>query len=158
MAYKIVINDTNTVELGINKTAWDIAPLPNGQFHILFQNRSYTASVLETNFSEKTFKIRMGTGIYTLQVKDDFDQLAEKMGMSNTTQRKANTIKAPMPGLVLSVLVAEGQSIKKGESVAILEAMKMENVIKAPNDGTIKSISVQKGNAVEKNQILIELA
>jgi biotin carboxyl carrier protein len=62
-----------------------------------------------------------------------------------------------MPGMVLSILVTEGQAIQKGESVIILEAMKMENVLKASEDGVIKSIKVQQGNPVEKNQALIEL-
>jgi biotin carboxyl carrier protein len=60
--------------------------------------------------------------------------------------------------MVLSVLVSEGQEVKMGESVLILEAMKMENVIKAPADCTVKHVKVKQGNAVEKNQVLIELA
>jgi biotin carboxyl carrier protein len=80
------------------------------------------------------------------------------LGFSSKSTKKANEIKAPMPGMVLSVLVQEGQLVKAGESVLILEAMKMENVIKAPADCTVKQIKVKQGNAVEKNQVLIELA
>lgn len=157
MAYQVVVNEETTFELDPDAIQWDITTLPNGQFHILYKNRSYTASVLEADAASKTFKIRMGQNLYSLQVKDSFDQLAEKMGMGAANQRKSNTIKAPMPGLVLSVMVQPGQAIKKGESVLILEAMKMENVIKAPGDGVVKSIAVVKGNAVEKNQVLVEL-
>lgn len=141
-----------------NDLDWDIVALPSGHFHILYRNRSYTATVLEADYTAKTFKVRLGENIYNLLVKDEFDQMAEKMGMGASTQRKANTIKAPMPGLVLSVAVHEGQPVRKGDPIAILEAMKMENVIKAPNDGTVKSVLVQKGNAVDKNQVLVELA
>jgi biotin carboxyl carrier protein len=63
-----------------------------------------------------------------------------------------------MPGLILEVIATVGQTIQKGDSLLILEAMKMENVIKAAGSGTVKSINVQKGATVEKNQILIELA
>jgi biotin carboxyl carrier protein len=68
---------------------------------------------------------------------------------------KVNEIKAPMPGLVLDVRVSEGEAVKKGDAIIVLEAMKMENIIKSPTDGIIKKISVKKGVAVEKNQVLI---
>ena len=61
-----------------------------------------------------------------------------------------------MPGMVLNILVAEGQEVKKGEALIILEAMKMENILKSPTDGVIKKIAINKGVAVEKNQILIQ--
>ncbi|HNM32873.1 MAG TPA: biotin/lipoyl-binding protein, partial [Chitinophagales bacterium] len=65
--------------------------------------------------------------------------------------------KAPMPGLVLDILVEAGQAVNKGDNLIILEAMKMENIIKASGSGTVKSIHVQKKDAVEKNQLLIEM-
>jgi biotin carboxyl carrier protein len=60
-----------------------------------------------------------------------------------------------MPGMVLSVSVAEGQQVQKGDPLLVLEAMKMENVIKSPGEGTVKSIAVKAGAAVEKNALLI---
>jgi biotin carboxyl carrier protein len=63
-----------------------------------------------------------------------------------------------MPGLVIDVKVTEGQTVQKGETLLILEAMKMENVLKAPADVTMKAIKVQKGENVEKNQVLIVFA
>lgn len=61
-----------------------------------------------------------------------------------------------MPGMVLNILVTEGQEVKKGDALIILEAMKMENILKSPTDGTIKKIAITKGFAVEKNQLLIQ--
>ena len=75
--------------------------------------------------------------------------------MDNLAAAKVNEIKAPMPGLVLDIRVAEGDEVKKGDSILVLEAMKMENIIKSPTDGIIKKINVKKGIAVEKNQVLI---
>ena len=63
-----------------------------------------------------------------------------------------------MPGLILSIAVREGQQIKAGTPLLILEAMKMENVIKATGEGTVRRIAVRQGEAVEKRQLLIELA
>ena len=73
-------------------------------------------------------------------------------------QAKVKNIKAPMPGMVLNILVEDGDTVTKDQAVVILEAMKMENVIKSPVDGTIKKVGVTKGVAVEKNTILIEFA
>ena len=65
-------------------------------------------------------------------------------------------IKAPMPGLVLSTAIAPGDTVAKGQTLVIIEAMKMENMIKAPYDATIKEIFADPGSAVDKNEKLVE--
>ena len=62
-----------------------------------------------------------------------------------------------MPGLVLELLTKEGQSVSEGDTLLVLEAMKMENEIKSPTAGTVSRISVEDGEAVQKGQLLIEL-
>ena len=69
----------------------------------------------------------------------------------------AEKVTAPMPGTVLAVKVAVGQSVKKGETVVLLEAMKMENEIPAPRDGVIASIAVNKGASVQSGDLLLSL-
>ena len=66
-------------------------------------------------------------------------------------------IKSPMPGTILSVNVAAGDSVKKGQVLMILEAMKMENEIVAPEDGKVASVHVQKGASVENGALLCVL-
>jgi len=156
--YKTKVNNEFDYDLNPEEFQWDLIEAHDGYFHILMNNRSCTAVVLEADFENKSFQIRVENHVFEVSLKDRFDLLAEQLGFSNTKSKKVNEIKAPMPGLVLEILVSEGQTIQKGESVLILEAMKMENVIKAAGDGIIKSITVQKGNPVEKNQVLIELA
>jgi biotin carboxyl carrier protein len=65
-------------------------------------------------------------------------------------------VKAPMPGMVLQILVSAEQEVEKDSALLILEAMKMENVIKSPAAGKVKRIAIEKGVAVEKNTVLIE--
>jgi len=67
-----------------------------------------------------------------------------------------NEVKAPMPGLLLNVMVKPGNQVFKGDNLLVLEAMKMENMIKSPTDGVVKSIEVEKSSAVDKNQVLIK--
>ncbi len=61
-----------------------------------------------------------------------------------------------MPGMVLNILVKEGDVVKKGDPLIVLEAMKMENILKSPTEGTVKKVAAIKGTAVEKNQLLIQ--
>ena len=70
----------------------------------------------------------------------------------------ATTITAPMPGTILKVNVANGQAVKKGDVLMILEAMKMENEIMAPADGTVSSVNVNAGASVEAGSVLCTLA
>ncbi|MHB1148545.1 MAG: biotin/lipoyl-containing protein, partial [Lutibacter sp.] len=72
--------------------------------------------------------------------------------------KKENYIKAPMPGIILSINVMEGQEVKEGDTLLILEAMKMENAISAPKDGVIKSIFIISGKTVDKGELMIEMA
>lgn len=155
--YKVSVNEQFNFEVNPDEIQWDLAELHQGYFHILINNRSCTAVVLNADFENKTFSIRVENHVFDINLKDRFDLLAEQLGFSAAKSKKVNEIKAPMPGLVLDIMVTEGQAVSKGESVLILEAMKMENVIKAVGDGVIKSIRVQKGNPVEKNQVLVEL-
>lgn len=67
-------------------------------------------------------------------------------------------VNAPLPGTVLSVNVSNGQSVKAGDVLLIIEAMKMENEIMAPHDGTVTSVAVSKGQAVESGTPLVYLA
>ena len=70
--------------------------------------------------------------------------------------KKISEIKSPMPGLVLDILVKAGDTIKKGDQVLVLEAMKMENIIKSQTDAVVKSVAIETGVAVEKGQVLIK--
>ena len=69
----------------------------------------------------------------------------------------AHDVTAPMPGTILDVKVSVGQTIKKGDVICVLEAMKMENDIPSPKDGTVASINVQKGSNVNANDVIITL-
>ncbi|UHG89163.1 acetyl-CoA carboxylase biotin carboxyl carrier protein subunit [Spirosoma oryzicola] len=137
---------------------WDLVKLTERTIHILYQNRSYTAEILELNQAEKSVKLTINGHIHQVQLKDRFDLLLEKMGMSSAAMAKVNDLKAPMPGLIVGVNVQPGDTVSKGDSLLILEAMKMENVLKASGDGLIKSIRTAKGDRVEKGQVLIEFA
>ena len=133
----------------------DLLKIKEGNYHVLRNNKSYNIELLVADRSQKSFVIKVNGNKYHINVKDRFDELLKSMGMEVAGSGKVNEIKAPMPGLVLDILVAPGQEIKKGDPVMVLEAMKMENILKSPADGTIKKINVEHKQAVDKNQVLV---
>lgn len=137
---------------------WDMVKLSDRTFHILYQNQSYTAELLDLNAAEKTVQLKMNGHVHQIQLKDRFDLLLEKMGMSSAASTKVNDLKAPMPGLIVGINVQPGDVVSKGDNLLVLEAMKMENMLKAAGDGTIKTIRIAKGDRVEKGQVLVEFA
>ena len=133
----------------------DILEYKKGKFHIILDKRSYRAEVLSVDSDTKTCEIKIGNACITVSIKDKYDELLRDMGIEEIAGKRVNDIKAPMPGMVLQVMVQHGQPIKKGDSIVVLEAMKMENILKSPSDGTIKNIFVGIGDKVEKNQIMV---
>lgn len=134
----------------------DIIKIKEGFYHLLKDNQSYTLELVKSIPDEKKLIVKINNTSYTLDVKDKYDDLLHSLGLDSMATKKVNDIKAPMPGMVLNILVEEGQSIKKGDPLIVLEAMKMENILKSPTDGVIKKIAAIKGTAVEKNQLLIQ--
>lgn len=97
-------------------------------------------------------------GVYVdIKFQTALQKYAEDLMDKTASLHRHQIIKSPMPGMVLQIKVEEGLAIKKGESVMILEAMKMENEIKAPADGIVKQIFVSEGTPVEKNAPLFEM-
>jgi acetyl/propionyl-CoA carboxylase alpha subunit len=160
--YKVKVNgrdlhveDAQSKTVNAKPFVADVVEVKKGRFHILSNNRSYTAEIIEANIEQKIFTIKMNNHTYHLSVKDKFDELLHEMGFDESQSKRSGDIKAPMPGLVLNVMVSQGQQIKAGDALVVLEAMKMENVLKAQSDGLVKRVIVKKGDKVEKNQVMI---
>lgn len=136
----------------------DISDLGNQHFHVIENQKSFEAELLELNKEEKYVLIKVNAQVYRFDVSDQYDILLREMGLDKLNQHTVKELKAPMPGLVLQVMVQAGDEIKKGDNLLVLEAMKMENILKAPADATVKSILIKAGDKVEKNQVLIQFA
>ncbi|MDQ1267290.1 MAG: hypothetical protein QG635_2444 [Bacteroidota bacterium] len=131
-----------------------------------FGNKVFSFSVnnhikqieIESN-SHGLNRLAMDGMSFDINITDDTKKLLNKFirQSSSTHGSSASTIKAPMPGMVVKILVQISDTVKKGDSLLIVEAMKMENSLKANASGTIKAIHVKEGQAVEKEQLLIEL-
>jgi len=144
-----IINDT--------PAALDIQVQPNGLISVLLDNKSYTATVEKVDTKTKELVLKIDGQPYTVAIKEPIDQLLSSMGLDLKAMQKIEPVKAPMPGMILKVLVEPGQQINKGDGLLILEAMKMENVLKATGPATVKAIKINERTAVEKGTVLIEL-
>jgi biotin carboxyl carrier protein len=135
----------------------DIIEIRQGKFHIIRNHKSWSAEIVEVNREEKKVTVKIKNSIYHVSVKDKFDELLHDLGLDAANSKQVADVKAPMPGLVLNVMVKPGQKIQKGDAIIVLEAMKMENILKASADGEVKKIHVKKGDKVEKNQVMVNL-
>lgn len=164
--YQIKVNDKYNFEISSGKqptvngnaVAIDTVVLNKDSVNILYNNKSYNVEVVELNTLEKLAVVKVNGNVYSLSIKDQFDQLLKQLGMDSLASSKILQVKAPMPGLVLSILVKDGDEVKKGDNLLILEAMKMENMIKSPTDGIVKKVEIKQSDKVEKNQLLISFS
>lgn len=157
-SYSIKVNDR--FEFTMDEKAsdnFDLIKKDKSHFHFIHQNKTFTVVKITSDFSKKEYQLLVNGNKYEVNIDNELDQLIQKLGLTINGKQKDNNIKSPMPGLILDVMVKEGQEVKEGDTLLVLEAMKMENMLAAPKDGVIKKVAVAKGNAVEKNQLLIEL-
>lgn len=154
-SFEIEINGKELI-IDNEKKVFDIISTEKGRFlNLIYNNQSFNFEVVQINQAEKNISIVYEGNVHQVSLKDKFDLLLKNLGLDIASKPKINDIKAPMPGLVLSILVKDNQEVKKGDPLLILEAMKMENIIKSPIDGVVKNIPIQEKQAVDKNQPLI---
>lgn len=150
-----VESDNGDISINGRAIDTDLVRINNRTFHIIQNGKSYRAELISINRDDKTCAVKVGTNIYSMQITDQYDELLHQLGMDNLKTNKISEIKAPMPGLVIKILAAEGDQVEKGGNLFVLEAMKMENIIKAVSDVKIKSVKVKAGDKVEKNQVVM---
>lgn len=156
--YKIEVNGAFNVEVDVSELEdLDIVPVGKDTYHLVHNNVNYDVELVQFDKSQKKMSLLLNGEKFDCQVGDSLDMLIEQMGLSKDVTKTVKSIHAPMPGKVLEVLVKEGQEFEEGESLLILEAMKMENVIKSPGKGKVNEINISKGDAVEKGALLISL-
>lgn len=133
----------------------DAQPVGAHLWQVLHHDKSYDVFVHKVDLEAKTMTLSINGKVAQVHLRTRMEKLLAELGMSQNSDKKLDVLKAPMPGLILQVLVEVGQSVEKGQPLLILEAMKMENILKSPGPGVIHEIVAQKGSSTEKNAILI---
>lgn len=123
-------------------------------YSVLINNRSYEAFVYS---GEDGWEVILLGSQYVLQVEDEREKrLRASMGR-NLAENIEYHLRSPMPGLVVTVPVTEGQSVDKGEVLVVLESMKMQNELKSPRSGTVARLRVKPGDSVELREHLLSV-
>ena len=146
----------NKFLIGNKELTLDIEKVNASLYHILRESQSYKIHLVRIDSNSKTATIKVNNKLLKVSLRDKLDLLLDNMGLETGNESSNNTINAPMPGLILDISVSVGDQVRKGDTLLILEAMKMENAIKSPKDGIISSVKVIRGESVEKNQALVE--
>jgi acetyl/propionyl-CoA carboxylase alpha subunit len=134
----------------------DIQRIDETNYHIIHNNKSFKVSILHYDIQTKKFEIKVNEHTYKVELQDENDLLLEKIGIQKDSIKKDDGLIAPMPGLIIDIRVKEGQTVKGGDPLIVLKAMKMENVLISPHDGIIKKILVEKNQKINKDELILQ--
>ena len=128
------------------------------QWSLIHDNKSYNIKLIEISPDCKNVIISINNSEVEVSILNQNDLLLKEMNLDIKNKNSVASLKAPMPGLIIKINVKNGQEVKKGDALLVLEAMKMENVIKSPADLVVKQVLARPKEAVEKDQTLIKFA
>jgi biotin carboxyl carrier protein len=123
-------------------------------YSLIVDGRSHESYIYQ---GEDNWEVLLRGRLYPVTVEDEREKRLRAAAGGGVAETGEFHLRSPMPGLVVAVPVTEGQSVKKGQVILILESMKMQNEIKAPRDGTIGRIRVKPGESVEQKQTLLSV-
>jgi biotin carboxyl carrier protein len=121
-------------------------------YSLILDGQSFEASIHPT---EMGIQVLLRGQLIDVQVEDERQRRLRESSGGQIIQSGDFHLKAPMPGMVVSVRIEEGQEVTSGEDMIILESMKMQNELKAPRDGTVSRLRVKEGDSVDQNQVLL---
>ncbi|HSK66502.1 MAG TPA: biotin/lipoyl-containing protein [Anaerolineales bacterium] len=123
-------------------------------YSLIVDGRSHESYIYQ---GEENWQVLLRGRLYPVTVEDEREMRLRAAAGGRVAETGEFHLRSPMPGLVVAVPVTEGQEVKKGEVILILESMKMQNELKAPRDGTIGRIRVRPGESVEQKQTLLSV-
>jgi biotin carboxyl carrier protein len=131
-------------------------PTMGGHFSLLIAGKSYNIFARRLTKPDEgdsqTYEVLIAGQRFEVQVEDEREKKLASKGERETGDAQ---VRAPMPGLVIGILLEVGTSVEHGQIVVVLEAMKMENDLVAPRSGIVKEIHVSKGQAVNQGDVLV---
>ncbi len=153
--FQIEVVDEHHIRIGDRLLKVDFEPV-SGQpvFSLILDGKSYESFVYQ---GEEDWDVLLRGRQYQVKVEDEREKRLKAAAGGGAVEGGEFHLKAPMPGLVVAVLIEEGQEVKKGQVMLILESMKMQNELKAPRDGTMGRIRVKAGESVEQRQTLLSV-
>jgi biotin carboxyl carrier protein len=123
-------------------------------YSLIVDGRSHESYIYQ---GDDNWQVLMRGRLYPVTVEDEREKRLRAAAGGGVAETGEFHLRAPMPGLVVALPVAEGEAVKRGQVILILESMKMQNELKAPRDGTIGRIRVRPGETVEQKQTLLSM-
>jgi biotin carboxyl carrier protein len=123
-------------------------------FSLIMDGKSFEAYVYP---GDDDYQVLLQGRSYSVKVEDEREKRLRAAGGSTVSQSSEYHLKSPMPGMVVSLPIEEGQPVTKGQVLVILESMKMQNELKSPRDGTLARVRVKPGDSVEQRQPLLSV-
>lgn len=153
--FEIEIVDEHHIRIGERLLAVDFETV-SGQpvFSLILDGKSYESFVYQ---GDEDWEVLLRGRQFQVKVQDEREKRLKAAAGGGVAEGGEFHLKAPMPGLIVAIPVAEGQEIKKGQVLLILESMKMQNELKAPRDGVVDRIRVKAGESVEQKQTLLSV-
>ena len=145
------------IALSDRQTEFEFTVKNNYDFSLKRQNKGLRYPVEIVSRKQNEYEILLNGVAYTFSVETPFSLKRKKILASRQSDLATIIIKSPMPGKILDVQVDNGQEINKGDTLLILEAMKMQNIITATHRGRISRLCVKTGQIVGKDEILAEI-
>ncbi len=156
LEFPVEILDDQHVRFGeeileVNLAAVSGVPL----YSLIVNNESFEGYVYP---DENGWQVLLQGQFYQVRVEDEREKRLRTSGSAAEPAGAEFVLKAPMPGLVIDVVVVEGQSIEKGQTLLILESMKMQNELRAPHAGMVTRLRVKAGESVQQKQTLLNIS
>ena len=123
-------------------------------YSLIVDGRSHESYIYQ---GDDNWQVLMRGRLYPVNVEDEREKRLRAAAGGGVAETGEFHLRAPMPGLVVTIPVTEVQPVKRGQVILILESMKMQNELKAPRDGTIGRIRVRPGETVEQKQTLLSM-
>lgn len=153
--FEIEILADGSITVDGQKKDVDFRALGPAMYSILAENVSHELTIEQR---EDEIEVLMRGRLYSNRVLDERALLMAQRSGGLASETGEVNIKSPMPGLIVAVKVETGQEVKAGDTVIILESMKMQNELKASRDGIVGSVNVEPGQTVEQNKVLLSIS
>jgi biotin carboxyl carrier protein len=123
-------------------------------YSLIVDGRSHESYIYQ---GDDNWQVLLHGRLYPVTVEDEREKRLRAAAGGGVAETGEYHLRAPMPGLVVTITVAEGEEVKRGQVILILESMKMQNELKSPRDGVIGRIRVKPGETVEQKQTLLSV-
>ena len=153
--YSVKIDTSGVVVSGGRKLYADLTPIANNSYVLRLGDKVF--EITSNKINQEKYGIIIDADYFEATVRTQLKETVSELQNKKAKAFHHSEVKAPMPGLLLKLRVKEGDEIKMGESIMILEAMKMENELRSPSSGVVTKINFKEGQSVEKDSVILTI-